>query len=78
MINNKLSKKIVVYRKRVLDKKEIVNKFNNIFVKIGQKLAEKTQPSKYLFVGYIDSILPVTNYLHKRTKTKSPGVVLVN
>ena len=46
MINNKLSKKLIVYRKRVLDKKEIVNKFNNFFVKIGQKLAEKTQPSK--------------------------------
>ena len=63
MINNKVPEKLIVYRKRVLDKKEIVNKFNNFFVKIGQKLAEKTQPSKYLFVGYIDSINTTSNKL---------------
>ena len=43
-------------RKNILDKKEIANEFNNFFVKIGPKLAEKIQLSKYPFEGYINSI----------------------
>ena len=49
MINNNLSEKFFVSGKNILDKKEIANKFNNFFVKIGLKLAKKTQTSKYFF-----------------------------
>ena len=56
MINNNLSEKFFVSGKNILDKKEIANKFNNFFVKIGLKLAKKTQPSKYFFESNINSI----------------------
>ena len=55
-INNNLSEKFFVSGKNILDKKEIANKFNNFFVKIGLKLAKKTQPSKYSFESNIKSI----------------------
>lgn len=35
-------------------KKKMAYKFDNIFVRIGRKLAEKKKPSKYFLKLYID------------------------
>ena len=56
IINSNLLEKLIINGKNILDKKEIANEFNNFFVKIGPKLAEKIQLSKYPFEGYINSI----------------------
>ena len=44
-----LPEKLIVNGKNILGKKEVANEFNNFFVKVGPKLAEKTQPSKVFF-----------------------------
>ena len=56
MINCNLTEKLIANGKNILNKKQIADEFNNFFVKIGSKLAEKIQPSKYSFESYIDSI----------------------
>ena len=56
MISSNLPEKLIVNGKNILDEKEIANEFDNFFVKIGPKLAEKIQPSKYSFESYIASI----------------------
>ena len=53
MIHNNFSAKLIANRKNILNKKEIANKFNNFIVKIGLKLADKIQPSKYCFENYL-------------------------
>ena len=40
MISSNLPEKLIVNGKNILDEKEIVNEFDNFFVKIGPKLAE--------------------------------------
>ena len=50
-------REIFVNGKNILDKKEIVSKFNNFSKKIGPKEAEKIQVSKYSFKSYFDSII---------------------
>ena len=44
-----LPEKLIVNGKNILGKKEVANEFNNFFVKVGPKLAEKIQPSKVFF-----------------------------
>ena len=56
IINCNLTEKLIVNGKNILNKKQIADEFNNFFVKIGSKLAEKIQPPKYSFESYIDSI----------------------
>ena len=53
MIHNNFSAKLIANRKNILNEKEIANKFNNFIVKIGLKLADKIQPSKYCYENYL-------------------------
>ena len=41
MKHNNLPEKLIVNGKNIIDKREMANEFNNTFVKIGPKLAEK-------------------------------------
>ena len=56
LIHSNFPEKLIVNAKNIFDRKDLVNQFNNLFIKIGPKLAEKMQPSKYYSKSLIDSI----------------------
>ena len=72
--SNFLSKKLIINAKNILDEKDVVNEFNDLFIKIGPKLVEKIQPSKYSSESFVDSIytklLEQTVLITERNQTK--------
>ena len=56
LTHSNFPEKLTVNAKNILDRKDLVNQLNNLFIKVGPKLEGKMQPSKYYSKSLIDSI----------------------